>query len=115
MSELNFDGMAVAPGVVETIVSLATNEVEGVAAVGSSAVNPIRSVLGSKPSAQGVEVSVGEDSKLTISVRVEVLYGYALPDIAANIRKAIADAVKSQVGVSVNAVDVYIDAIHFAR
>ena len=115
MSELNFEGLAVAPGVVETIVSLATQEVEGVAAVGSATANPIRSVLGAKPSTQGVEVSVDEDSKLNISVRVEVLYGYALPTVAANIRKAIADAVKSQVGVSVNVVDVYIDAIQFAR
>ena len=37
MNELNLDGMALAPGVVETIVSIAANEVEGVASVGSAA------------------------------------------------------------------------------
>ena len=31
MSELNVEGMALAPGVVETIVSIAVSEVEGVA------------------------------------------------------------------------------------
>ena len=35
MSELNVEGMALAPGVVETIVSIAVSEVEGVACVGS--------------------------------------------------------------------------------
>ena len=36
MSELNVEGMALAPGVVETIVSIAVSEVEGVACVGSA-------------------------------------------------------------------------------
>ena len=38
MSDLNVDGMAIAPSVVETIVSIAAKEVEGVACIGSSAV-----------------------------------------------------------------------------
>ena len=89
MNELNLDGMALAPGVVETIVSIAANEVEGVA-------------------------SVDEDDKLVISVRVDVYYGYVLPDLAANLRQAVADAVASQVGAQVSSVDVYIDGIQFA-
>ena len=36
MSELNVEGMALAPGVVDTIVSIAVSEVEGVACVGSA-------------------------------------------------------------------------------
>ena len=46
MTELNVDGMALAPGVVETIVSIAANEVEGVACIGPSTTSGLRSVFG---------------------------------------------------------------------
>ena len=115
MTELNLDGMALAPGVVETIVSIAVGEVDGVASVGPSTASGLRSVFAAKPSTQGIEVTVDENDKLLVSVRVDVYYGYVLPDLAANVRTAVADAVASQVGVTVGAVDVYIDGIQFAR
>lgn len=115
MTELNLDGMALAPGVVETIVSIAANEVDGVASVGPSSASGLRSVFAGRPSTQGIEIAVDEDDKLQISIRVDVYYGYVLPDLAAGIRKAIFDAVASQVGVPVGSVDVYIDGIQFAR
>ena len=59
MTELNVDGMALAPGVVETIVSIAANEVEGVACIGPSTTSGLRSVFGSKPTTQGIEITVG--------------------------------------------------------
>ena len=114
MTELNVDGMALAPGVVETIVSIAANEVEGVACIGPST-SGLRSVFGSKPSTQGIDITVDEEDKLHISIRVDVYYGYVLPDLAANIRQAISDAVTSQVGIPVGSVDVYIDGMQFAR
>ena len=64
MSDLTVDGMALAPGVVETIVSIAANEVEGVASVGSAAAGGLRSVFGAKPSTQGIDIAVDEDDKL---------------------------------------------------
>lgn len=115
MTELNLDGMALAPGVVETIVSIATKEVEGVASVGSSATSGLRSVFVGKPSTQGIEVVVDESDSLQVSVRVDVYYGYVLPELAAAIRQAIVDALATQVGVSVGCVDVYIDGIQFDR
>lgn len=115
MTDLNVDGMALAPGVVETIVSIAANEVDGVAAIGSSSTGGLRSVFGSKPATQGIDITVDENDKVHISIRVDVYYGYVLPDLAANIRQAISDAVASQVGIPVAAVDVYIDGIQFAR
>ena len=115
MTELNVDGMALAPGVVETIVSIAANEEEGVACIGQSTTSALRSVFGSKPSTQGIDITVDEEDKLHISIRVDVYYGYVLPDLAANIRQAISDAVTSQVGIPVGSVDVYIDGMQFAR
>lgn len=114
MTELNVDGMALAPGVVETIVSIAAHEVDGVASVGPSAASGLRSVFGNKPATQGIEIVVDEEEKLHVSVRVDVYFGYVLPDLAANIRQAVADAVAIQVGAQVAAVDIYIDGIQFA-
>lgn len=115
MTDLNVDGMALAPGVVETIVSIAVGEVDGVASIGPSTATGLRSVFGSKPSTQGIEITADEDDKVRVSVRVDVYYGYALPDLAASIRQAVSDAVNSQVGIPVSAVDVYIDGMQFAR
>ena len=114
MTDLNVDGMAVAPGVVETIISIAVKDVDGVFAVGSQSVSSLRRKLTAKPSTQGIEVT-SDGTGLHVSVRVEVFYGKPLPEIAANLRQCIADAVASQVGVPVTAVDVYIDGIHFAE
>lgn len=115
MTDLNLDGMALAPGVVETIVSIAANEVDGVASVGPSTASGLRSVFASKPSTQGIDIAVDEDDKLQISVRIDAYYGYVLPDLAANLRQAVSDAVASQVGIPVGSVDVYIDGMQFAR
>ena len=112
MSELNVEGMALAPGVVETIVSIAVSEVEGVACAQGRG---IRAVFGQKPSTQGIEITVNEDNKLAVAVRIEVYYGFVLPEVASSLRQAVADAVASQVGVEVASVDVYIDGIQFAE
>ena len=113
MSDLNLDGMALAPGVIETIISIATHEVDGVAAVGGASPGGLRSMFNSKPSTQGIDVEVNEDSKISVSIRIEVYYGYVLPDVAAAVRQSVIDATTSQVGIPVDRVDIFIDGIQF--
>lgn len=114
MSTLNVDGMSIASGVVETIVSIAASEVPGVASIGSYTVSGIRSIINSKPSTAGIEAEVGEDEKLHINLHIEVYYGYVLPDLAADLRNSIADALKMQMGVEVGSIDIFVDGIQFA-
>ncbi len=113
MTDLNIEGMAIAPGVVETIVSLAARDVAGVAGVGDPTTSGIRTFIGGKPSTQGVDIDVDEKNELHVSIRLLVTSGQVLPDVAANVRQAISDAVSTQVGAKVGAVDVYIDGIQF--
>ena len=114
MADLNIDGMAIAPGVVETIVSLAARDVDGVASVGPAATNGIFNLIGGgKPSTQGIEIDLDDDEKLHVAIRMEVESGRVLPDLAANVRQAVADAVSTQVGLEVSSVDIYIDGIQF--
>ena len=59
---MNVNGMSLAPGVVETIVSIAANEVEGVASVGSYTAGGIRAKLTAKPDTSGIDVAVTPDA-----------------------------------------------------
>lgn len=111
--DLNVEGMSLAPGVVETIIAIAAQEVDGIACVGPSAASGLRSMLASKPSTAGVETAVDEEGKLTVTLHVEVTYGKVLPDLAAELRQAVSDALLVQVGVEVESVDVYVDGIVF--
>lgn len=114
MADLSIDGMNIAPGVVETIVSLAARDVDGVASIGDPAASGIRSLIGGgKPSTQGIDVELGENDDLLVSIRLHVLSGHVIPDVAANVRQAVADAVSTQVGAKVGCVDIYVDGIQF--
>lgn len=113
MADLIIDGMAIAPGVIETIVSLAAQGVEGVASVGDPTTSGIRSIIGGKPSTQGIEIDFDEDEQLNVSVRLHVKSGQVLPELASEVRQAIADALSIQVGIAVGSIDIYIDGIQF--
>lgn len=112
-NEIEAKAMSLGPGVIETIISIAVSEVEGVASVGAYSTSGLRSWLGQKPSTAGIEV-VEEEGKLHITVHIEVYNGYVLPELAAELRKAVADALAIQVGIEVAAVDIYVDGIQFA-
>ena len=114
MSDLNIEGMTIAPGVVETIISLAARDVEGVASIGPATTSGLMDLIGGgRPSTQGIEVTPDENDELHVSIRMDVKSGNVLPDLAANVRRAVVDAVATQVGVKVAAVDIYIDGIQF--
>lgn len=115
MSELKVQGMVIAQSVVETIVSMAARDVEGVACVYTPAASNIRSLIGGKPVVPGVLIEVGENDQLNVTLHLEVKSGYVLPDVAANVRQAVADAVAMQVGAQVDSVDIFIDGIQFAN
>ena len=112
MSDLRLEGMALAEGVVETIVGIAMQNIEGVSAV--SPMQGILGALGQKAPAPAIEVSANDNNTLSVAVHIEAVYGHALPEVASRVRQAISDAVLTQVGVEVSSVDVYIDGIQFA-
>ena len=113
MKEINIAGMCIAPGVIETIVSIAMRDVPNITAVGATPVNGLMAVLSGKTLPQGIEVATDEEGKLTVGVHVEVAYGTPLPEIAAAVRSVVYDAVTTQIGVPVGQIDVYVDGIQF--
>ena len=106
-SELNLDGLDIAPGVVETIVQLAASEVDGVA---SADISPLGKI---SKSAKSIEVCLDDDGSFVATVHLTAAYGRPLRQLGAAVQEAVSDALLSQTGHSASRVDVFIDAVVF--
>jgi uncharacterized alkaline shock family protein YloU len=112
--KLMSEGLTIAPGVVETIVSLAVAQVDGVAQVGAPRLSRgFISALGKGHPAQGILIVADDDERITVMTHVHIFYGYRLQEVADRIRFVVADTLSGQVGIDVAAVDVYVDGIRF--
>lgn len=112
MPEITTNGMAIAPNVIDTIVSLALKDVSG---VDSTSVAPtgLKVLFSSKATSNRVKVFTESDGSLAIEVTLRVLDGYPVKELASSVRSSIADAVVLQTGIPVSRVDICIDGIHF--
>ena len=113
--EIRLEGLGVAPGVLDTIVHVATEAVEGVAAVGAPGFAGLVQKGARKGASRAIDVTGDEEGKLTVTIHVQMTYGSKLQVVAREIQSAVTDALASQVGVHVAAVDVYIDGLVFAE
>ena len=113
--EIRLEGLGVAPVVLDTIVTLATEGVEGVASVGAPGLAGLVQKGARKGSSRAVDVCVAEDGSLTVTVHIQIVYGSKLKAVANAVQVSVADAITSQVGVAVEAVDVYVDGIVFVE
>lgn len=110
------DGINIAPGVVETIISLAAAEVPGVAGVGAAgAISSIMSAFnaGKAIPTGGVRIESEGERQVAVSISIQAFYGYKLAEVAQNVRKAIVEALAAQIGVDATRVDVHVDALVF--
>ena len=112
-TQASLEKMKLDPSVVDAIVALAAAEVEGVASVAAQApVGFISRLMRRKPTAK-IESVYDEDGKVSITLHIEVYYGYPIAVLADKLRNTIADALSVQVGVDVKAIDIYVDGIRF--
>lgn len=109
---IRIGGLTVAPGVIETVMRLATESVPAVSVVGMPGFAGMaqRAIRGQYEPM--VEINEAGDA-LLLRVYVHVEFGQKLPEVAVAIRNAVADAVVSQVGVAVESVDVFVDGLTF--
>lgn len=110
-NEIRLDGLGLKPGVLDRIVTLAATQVEGVASVCGQG---LAGFVQKGAPAKGVEVAVTDGGKVAVDIHIEADYGRPLMDIAAAVQVEIGDAIKSQVGASVESVDVFVDGVVFA-
>jgi uncharacterized alkaline shock family protein YloU len=111
-ADLRIDGLDIAPGVLETIVGIAASEVDGVACVDATGLAGLMAKAGrNKP----VEVALADDDGFRVVVHVTISHGRPLRPVAAEVQRAVADALVSQIGHRVTSVDVYVDGIVFPQ
>lgn len=110
----NSKGMKLAPGVVETIISIVASEVEGVANVGTHPPTGLKAIFQSNPFDNGIEAEFIGD-KLAVGIHLDAYYGFVLPDLAEEVREAVAQALQVQIGIEVARVDIYVDGIEFDK
>ena len=91
--EIKIDGIGISPDVLTAIVSRAVSDVEGIASVG------VKDLA----------------TKLALTVRVVVFFGYPFKKLAEAVRAAVVAAIDAQVGVEVERVDVCIDGLVFPK
>lgn len=109
--EIRLGSLGLKPGVIERIVTLAANGVDGVTVCGHG----LAGLVQKGSSTRYVDVKVDEAGPVAVDIHIEVEYGRPLPEIATEVQTAIADAIRSQIGVSVESVDVYVDDVVFAQ
>lgn len=117
-SELRIAGIGISKEVVSAIVSRAAGSVAGVASVGGNdtiASNLINVFTNKSIAPSQVVESVVENDALHIGVHLAVFYGYPFTKLAAEVRGVVATAVNEQIGVSISAVDIYIDSLVFPK
>ena len=106
---LKLEGLTVSLNVINTIVALATEKVEGVAAVQQN--SSLRKSTGSR----NIEISTNDAGELAVGIHVQAYYGTKLNELGAAIQTAVCDALAVQVGVKAVSIDVYIDSLVFAE
>lgn len=116
-NELSIGGITVSSNVIATVVTIAAEKVDGVAYVnGHNVATSLVSLFTQTPTVTGDTIACEvEDGKLVVSLPVAVFFGYTFTELAEEIRQAVAEAVETQVGVEVGAVDIRIDELIFPK
>ena len=99
---------------VASIAGAATQEVEGVRALGESS---IRHTLAERvgqavPRARGVEVELGENDVIA-NISFRIVYGYRIPVVAAAIRQNVARKMLDLCGLAAREVNLRVVSVYF--
>lgn len=100
------NGLTVSPSVIETIISLAIDKVEGAKVYGAA---PLRR----GGFTRAIEVGTDAEGDLLLGVHIEAAYGIKLTELGETIRTALIDALTVQVGLESASIDIYFDAVSF--
>ena len=100
--------------VVISIVSLATQEINGIASISRNSVSMIKSAF-SKNINRGIIVNFDKNDKVTIDVFVNVKFGYSVKDVAFRVQENIKSSVESMTEYKVANVNVQVVGVTFSE
>lgn len=102
--------VVVADEVVAVIAGLAVMEVEGVASMKGDATRELISKIGKKSLSKGVRVDILEDV-VTVSVAINIKYGYNVMDIAGKVQEKVKSAIENMTGLTVADVNIRVSGV----
>ena len=99
--------------VIATLVRKAALSIEGVSRLaGSSHVDNIAEIVGSRRmQARAIALEMDESHRVAIEVKINILVGYNVPELAQNVQKAVIEMVEQTTGMSVTKVNVLVQDI----
>ena len=99
--------------VVASLVRQAALEQEGVSRLaGSALVDDIANLVGSRRmQARAITVELGEDGRVGIEIKLNLVFGFRIPDVAERVQKAVIGTVEETTGMTVTRVNVVIQEI----
>ena len=100
--------------VVISIVSLATQEISGIASISRKSVSVLKSAL-SKNINRGIIVDFTSDVNVKIDVFVNVKFGCSVKDVAFRVQENIKSSVESMTEYKVEAVNVHVVGVNFSE
>ncbi|MEO8326170.1 MAG: Asp23/Gls24 family envelope stress response protein [Nitrospirota bacterium] len=103
--------------VVAQLVEIATREVQGIHSIakqgmGEQIAGLTQRLTGKGPSGQGIVVEVGE-REVAIDLRIIADYGVKVPDLAANLRRAIIERIELLLGLMVKEVNIQVSGLFY--
>lgn len=107
--------MTIAPGVVDRVIALAAQEVEGVATVSSTNTGGLLTQLLSRAKKEAIQTEIGADGKLNCTIYLSTWYGKSIPEVAEAVRENVASALKLQTGIEVGQVNVHVESVEFKK
>ncbi len=98
--------------VISSLVRKAILSVEGVTRLaGSSFVDNIAEIVGSRKMSDRAIAIVLDEDKVEVEVKINVLFGSTIPEVAGAVQKAVIQCVESTTGMTVKQVNVIIQEV----
>ncbi|GIN11440.1 hypothetical protein J26TS2_13070 [Shouchella clausii] len=102
----------ISPEVIEVIAGIATQEVEGVAALRGNFAADVAERLGRKNHGKGVKVELTEEG-IIVDVSIIISYGAAVPEVAKLIQLNIQQALETMTAIRLNEINVHVVGVYF--
>ncbi len=108
------DSVTYKKNVVVSIVSLATQEINGIASISRNSVSALKSAF-SKNVNRGIIVEFDQNNKVTIDVFVNVKFGYSVKDVSFRVQENIKSSVESMTEYKVANINVHVVGVTFSE
>lgn len=106
--------LSISQDVLATIAATTATEIEGVAALAPFSSNFTSGWLLKKQTSKPIVIDLSDDVA-TIDIHVNLKAGAKIPEVSANIQRAVKDAVQNMTGIAVTKVNVYVSGIAFSE